>query len=214
MDEAMDTALVQSSRDSSPKRGKASKTTRVYVMFLLSFTPPCKCVCVTCECVYFRERGVVLPPSVRWWCFPPSALPALLLNYCKLNVFKRCRLSHRSVAHALFTLLLLLARSHSISLPPSLYFSARSLTDSPSPPPLHPLLSYHPPPTSQATCECRATASQRCVPCATSGRGFLQACIRWSSQMGKTIYSALKTTPPSPAIFPSIFLPSSQPTFQ
>lgn len=146
MDEAMDTALVQSSRDSSPKRGKTSSTARVYVMLLLSFTPPCKLLCMTSECVYFKERGVVLPPSVRWWCFPPSTLPARLLNCCKLNALKRCCLSHRSLAHALFTLLLCLAGSftHSRSLSPS--FSARSLTDSPSPPPLPPLLSCHPPP--------------------------------------------------------------------
>lgn len=53
MDEAMDTALVQSSRDSSPKRNKASRTARVYIVFLLSLTPPHKCVCVTCvECVF------------------------------------------------------------------------------------------------------------------------------------------------------------------
>lgn len=65
MDEAMDTALVQSSRDSSPKRSEASKTTRVYVVFLLlSLTPPRKCVCVMCKSVYFRER------EREVWCCP------------------------------------------------------------------------------------------------------------------------------------------------
>lgn len=80
----------------------------------------------------------------------------------------------------LLSLSLLISPAHSLTLP--LPFSSCSLSlGTPSPPP--PPLSCHHPPTSLATCVCRAAALWCCVPCATTGRGFLLVCIRWSSQM-------------------------------
>lgn len=137
---------------------------------------------------------MVSPPSARCCCSPPSTLPSCLLSCCKPNALKRC-----------CSLSLLISLAHSLTL--SLPFSSRSLSlGTPSPPP--PPLSCHHPPTSLATCVCRAAALWCCVPCATTGRGFLLVCIRWSSQMETPSTLLCK---PHLHLLPSLhsFLPSS-----
>lgn len=132
MDEAMDTALVQSSRDSSPKRSYTSITARMYVVFLfLSHTPPHKCVCVwrVRVCVWARE---VWCRPLQWVddALPTSTLPAFLpAELLQAECAEETLLS------------VLISPVHLLTLPlpfSSLARSARSLAVSPSPlPPPH-----------------------------------------------------------------------------
>lgn len=127
----------------------------------------CERVCESCVCVKGGSGGE-----------SPSSVPSCLLSCLQAKCAQEMLLAVLlSPSHSLTLLLPFSSRLLSYSLTHSLAPSLTGHAVSPSP------LSCHHRPTSQATCVCRAAALQRCVPCATTGRGFLQVCTRWSSQM-------------------------------
>ncbi len=137
------------------------KTARVYVVFLLlSLTPPHKCV--TCEsvCERGREREREVWCRPLWWgagalspllCLPASWAAASRMRSRDAALSAYLTLSF---AHAPSALSLPLAGS----LAHSLTRHARWSSPPPPSPPPPPPLSCHQPPTSRATCVCRAAA--------------------------------------------------------
>jgi len=123
--------------------------------------------CVTCESVSVRERCGVAPFGEEL-ILSPFTLPSCLLSCCKLNALRRCCrlcLSHpfiRSLCPFPLT-----QRAYGLHPPPPLLLPSPVI-----------ILLHH-----RRRFKCRAATLYCCVPCATHGGGFLQACLRWSSQI-------------------------------